>query len=150
MFNRSSSKSVLLLSELFFSSCYSYSSIFLLFSVQIVFFPPFRFCTCMLLHQVRRLNRMNHVLLNCHVTPKSKTPSISVDDSINDTLSVVHVRVSAPPDKGKANKAVLKSLADKLGVKPSKLSIQSGTTSRSKMVLLETDADLSTILAQIR
>jgi len=105
------------------------------------------------LHQVRRLNRMNHVLLNCHVTPKSKTPSISVDDSINDTLSVVHVvnvRVSAPPDKGKANKAVLKSLADKLGVKPSKLSIQSGTTSRSKMVLLETDADLSTILAQIR
>lgn len=93
---------------------------------------------------------MNHVLLNCHVTPKSKTPSISVDDSINDTLSVVHVRVSAPPDKGKANKAVLKSLADKLGVKPSKLSIQSGTTSRSKMVLLETDADLSTILAQIR
>ena len=102
----------------------------------------------MLLHQVRRLNRMNHVLLNCHVTPKSKTPSITVDDTSG--VPIVNVKVLAPPDKGKANKAVLEALADKLRVKSSKLSIQSGATSRSKVVQLETDADLSTILSRIR
>jgi uncharacterized protein (TIGR00251 family) len=91
---------------------------------------------------------MTNVLLNCHVTPKSKSPSITVDDTSG--VAIVNVKVSAPPDKGKANKAVLESLADKLRVKSSKLSIQSGATSRSKVVQLETDADLPTILARIR
>ena len=92
--------------------------------------------------------KLNHVLLNCHVTPKSKKPSVTLDDSQDP--AVINVKVSAPPDKGKANKAVLGALADKLRVSSSKLSIQSGATSRTKVVRLETDSDISTILAQIR
>ena len=101
----------------------------------------------MLLHQARRINRMSHfVLIHCHVTPKSKKTSITVDD----TSGVVNVKVTAPPAKGKANKAVLDSLADKLRVSSSKLSIQSGATSRTKVVRFQTDSDPSTFLAQVR
>ncbi len=44
------------------------------------------------------------------------------------------VKVSAPPEDGKANAAVLKTVADHLGVKPRQLILVSGATSRNKTV----------------
>ncbi len=47
---------------------------------------------------------------------------------------VLRVRVSAPPADGKANDALLRLLAKALGVPPSRLSIVSGASSRTKVV----------------
>lgn len=48
--------------------------------------------------------------------------------------SILKVRVTAPPEKGKANKAVLKLLARQLGLPLSALTIVSGSTSQQKML----------------
>lgn len=52
----------------------------------------------------------------------------------NDSLLV---KVSASPEKGRANEAVLAQIAEFLGVSPSKLKLIRGHTSRDKVVLLQ-------------
>ena len=47
---------------------------------------------------------------------------------------MLKVKVSAPPEKGKANQGLLKFLAKELGVKKNALSIVSGMTSPVKQV----------------
>ena len=47
------------------------------------------------------------------------------------------VAVSAPPERGKANQAILRVLADALGWKRSLLQLESGATSRDKWVRIE-------------
>jgi len=47
------------------------------------------------------------------------------------------VKVSAAPEKGKANEAVLELIADFLGTAPSNLLLLRGHTSRSKIILLQ-------------
>jgi uncharacterized protein (TIGR00251 family) len=47
------------------------------------------------------------------------------------------VRVSAPPERGRANEAVLDLLADKLDLPRRSLSIVSGHTAQEKVVLME-------------
>lgn len=44
------------------------------------------------------------------------------------------VRVKAPPEKGKANKEVIKVLAKKYGVKKSEVEIVSGATDQIKLI----------------
>ncbi|MEX6633298.1 DUF167 family protein [Hyphococcus lacteus] len=44
------------------------------------------------------------------------------------------IRVSAPPDKGKANAAILKLLAKALGLPKSALTVAAGETSRLKTI----------------
>jgi uncharacterized protein YggU (UPF0235/DUF167 family) len=44
------------------------------------------------------------------------------------------VRVAAPPEGGKANEAVLRLLADRLGVSKASLTLVSGRSSRDKIV----------------
>ena len=50
------------------------------------------------------------------------------------------VRVSAPPDKGKANKAVTAAVAKAFGLPKSAVSITAGEKDRLKTLQLETDA----------
>jgi len=59
------------------------------------------------------------------------------------------VRVTAPPEAGKANEAVLTLLADALGVRRRDLEVTSGRTSRDKVVTLSglTDDDVDARLA---
>lgn len=59
------------------------------------------------------------------------------------------VFVQSPPDKGKANKEVLKLFGAALGVKPSSLRVLSGATSRDK-VLLVPGIDVTTVQAKLR
>lgn len=49
----------------------------------------------------------------------------------------VDVYVNEPPDKGKANKAIIKFLAKSLGLPSSSLSIVRGVKSRNKTVLIK-------------
>jgi uncharacterized protein (TIGR00251 family) len=60
-----------------------------------------------------------------HVIPNARK------DEINDEESVLTVRTNAPPDKGKANRAVLKMLSKHLGVR---VRLVSGEKSRDKII----------------
>lgn len=50
---------------------------------------------------------------------------------------VLQARVSAPPVDGKANVALRKLVAKRLGVAPSKVSVVRGEKSRDKLVRIE-------------
>ncbi len=50
------------------------------------------------------------------------------------------IRVTAPPDKGRANKAVLKIVAETLGLSKSSVSIAAGEKGRLKTVAIDSDS----------
>ena len=50
---------------------------------------------------------------------------------------MLHLRIAAPPVKGKANTALLVFLSDILGVSKSRLSIEKGATNRMKVIAIE-------------
>ena len=50
----------------------------------------------------------------------------------------MQLRVTAPPDKGRANAAVVSMLAQALGVAKSRVRIVRGQTSRNNVVTVET------------
>ena len=60
----------------------------------------------------------------------------------------LRVAVSAPPERGKANEAILEVVAESLGCKGSAVRILSGATSRMKRVLV-TGMDREKILDRI-
>ena len=60
--------------------------------------------------------------------PNSKKPRVE-----QDLLGVLHVWVSQPPLEGKANMAVIESLAQYLKVKKSALMLVSGDKSKNKV-----------------
>ncbi len=47
------------------------------------------------------------------------------------------IRVSAPPEKGKANQRAAEILAEHLGIPKSRVFLQSGATSRDKIFLVD-------------
>lgn len=49
-------------------------------------------------------------------------------------MEEVHIKVTAPPDGGKANKAVCQVLAKSIGIPKSAVEVVRGTTSRHKLV----------------
>ena len=62
------------------------------------------------------------------VHPNSKYPRTE-----KDLTEMIHVYVNAPPLEGKANKAVVESLAEYLKVKKSKIVLIRGQKSKSKV-----------------
>jgi len=66
--------------------------------------------------------------LEIKVFPKSKEEKIVIDHGMT------KVYVKAVPDKGKANKEVIKLLAKKYKVKKSEVSIIRGLTVRNKLI----------------
>jgi len=46
----------------------------------------------------------------------------------------LHLRIAAPPVKGKANQELIKFLSDILGVSKSNLTIEKGMTSKMKVI----------------
>jgi uncharacterized protein YggU (UPF0235/DUF167 family) len=65
------------------------------------------------------------------VSPRSSINALEFDAS-----GALRARVTAPPVAGAANAAVLRLLADALGVPRSRLAILSGDSSRRKRVLV--------------
>ena len=72
-----------------------------------------------------------NLVLYVKVIPKSRTESVSFISS-----SEVRVKVTSPPEKGKANKRMIQLLASEFSVSPSKIKILKGHASRSKIVTL--------------
>ncbi len=63
-------------------------------------------------------------------------PNASKDRLVGEYAEQLKIAVTVAPEKGKANKAVIKVLSKWLGVKSSDIQIISGETSRNKKVLI--------------
>ena len=63
-------------------------------------------------------------------------PNASRDRVVGEHGDQLKIAVTVAPEKGKANKAVIKVLSKLLGVKSSDIEILSGETSRDKKVLI--------------
>jgi len=75
------------------------------------------------------------------VMPRSARPGIGSWRSGADGRQELEVRVAAAPADGAANEAVVKLLADALGVSRSEVAIISGHSSRHKRVGLPFETD---------
>jgi uncharacterized protein (TIGR00251 family) len=64
-------------------------------------------------------------------------PRASKDEILGYRGSALRVRVTAPPDGGRANEAVIALLAGALGVAKSRINIVRGMASREKVVMIE-------------
>lgn len=86
--------------------------------------------------------------LRVRASPKASRNEIAgiVEDS--EGRRALRIRVTAPADKGRANKAILKLLARTLGLAPSCLSVITGGHNRTKTILI--DGDPADILARLR
>lgn len=80
------------------------------------------------------------LLVHLRVTPNAGRDAIEGAERRDDGHTVLRVRVSAVPDKGKANAAVAAFLAKSLGVPKSAVSVVSGDTSRLKTLAVAGDA----------
>jgi uncharacterized protein len=74
------------------------------------------------------------LLLAIRVTPKSSRNEVTGLHTAADGAVSLAVKVSAPPDKGKANKAVIAVLAKAFDMPKSAFAIVSGETDRHKVV----------------
>ncbi len=72
-------------------------------------------------------------------------PNASKERVVGEHAEQIKIAVTVAPEKGKANKAVIKTLSKWLGVKSSDIQILSGETSRDKKVLVRnmTEEDLN-------
>jgi hypothetical protein len=92
-------------------------------------------------------HRMGEVRIAVRVRPG--TSRSRVGGSYGDTGQLV-VAVNAPPVDGAANEAVMKAVAAALGLRPGRVSVVSGHTSRSKVLALDVpDGDEATVLDEV-
>ena len=75
-------------------------------------------------------------------------PGARKDEIAGEWANSLKVRVTAPPEKGRANEAIVRLLAEKLGLKKSAIRVISGETSRDKRVLIQgiSHLELNTLL----
>jgi uncharacterized protein len=73
----------------------------------------------------------NGVLLRLKVVPGS-----SRDRIVGDLGGALKITVAAPPEKGKANKAVVHILAKALGLRDSQVEVTGGASTPNKTVLI--------------
>jgi uncharacterized protein len=71
------------------------------------------------------------VVLPVRAQPRARKPGVAGEQA-----GALKVGVSAPPEDGKANAALVESLADILGVRRSQVELLSGSTSRDKKLLI--------------
>ncbi|MEE2860688.1 MAG: DUF167 domain-containing protein [Pseudomonadota bacterium] len=70
-------------------------------------------------------------VLTLRVTPRARRNAVQLQGD------VLRVHVTAVPEDGRANRAVLKLLAGALSVAPSRLTVIRGDTARDKLVRLD-------------
>ena len=77
-------------------------------------------------------------------------PNPSKDRVVGKYADQIKVAVTVAPEKGKANKAVIKLFAKWLGIKSSDIQIISGETSRDKELFIRniTEEDLNKLVSQ--
>jgi len=90
------------------------------------------------------------VRIHLRVTPNAGLDRIDGFETRDDGATVLRVRVSAVPDKGKANAAVIAVLAKALGVPKSTITLLTGDTARLKTLHVSGDPDdLAAALAKL-
>ncbi len=64
---------------------------------------------------------------------------------------VWHLRIAAPPVKGKANRELIKFLSDVLGLSKSAITIEKGLTSKRKVIVIEglTEEEIRELLEKV-
>ena len=80
-------------------------------------------------------------------------PRARRDEVAGEREGTLLVRVTAPPVEGKANEAVRRLLAKRLGIAPGRVSVVRGASSRHKLVEIdgmEAAAALSILTASVR
>ncbi len=70
------------------------------------------------------------------ILPLKVVPGASRDRIVGEHGSSLKVTVAAPPEKGKANKAIIQLLAKALDVRPNRIEVVKGGTSPDKAVLI--------------
>lgn len=81
----------------------------------------------------------DRLVLFVRLTPKGGRDAVDGVETGADGKPHVKIRVSAPPEDGKANAALIGLLAKACGVPKSSVSILSGQTSRLKQVAIAGD-----------
>lgn len=76
-------------------------------------------------------------IIAIRLTPKAAANRIGTPRLLPNGTEQLTIYVTAPPDKGKANEAMLRLLANHLNLAPSRLEIIGGQTSRNKLVKVE-------------
>lgn len=76
----------------------------------------------------------NGIRIAIRLTPKAGRDAISGWQTGPNGSRVLKARVSAPPEDGKANDALIRLLAAKLHVGRSRIQIVSGAASRTKLI----------------
>lgn len=69
------------------------------------------------------------------------TPRASRNEVVDIRNGMLQVRTTAPPADGKANAAVIKLLAEFIGVAPSRIRLLRGPTNRNKQFLVTAAAN---------
>ena len=64
-------------------------------------------------------------------------PSASQNKLVRFENGVLHLKIAAPPVKGKANQELVKFLSDTLDVSKTSLTIEKGLTSRRKVIAVQ-------------
>ena len=77
------------------------------------------------------------VKIHVKVTPKAKNNAIENLSPNQNLADEIRIRVTAPPEKGQANKAVIELLSKNLNIGKSSVILLSGDTSRNKTFLLK-------------
>lgn len=78
-------------------------------------------------------------LVSLRVTPNAGRDAIEGNETRADGTVVLKIRVSAVPDRGRANAAVIALLAKALGRPKSALALTRGETARDKVILVSGD-----------
>lgn len=71
------------------------------------------------------------------ILPVRAQPGAKRDSIVGEWAGSLKIQVKAPPEKGKANEAIVELLAMELGISKSSIHIVSGETSRDKKVLIQ-------------
>jgi uncharacterized protein len=65
------------------------------------------------------------------------TPNAGRNEITGFREGVWHIKIGAPPDKGKANKELIDFLSERLGIKKSAILIIKGHAGRNKVIVIE-------------
>ncbi len=71
------------------------------------------------------------------IIPVKVQPNASKERIVGEYNGQLKIAVTAPPEKGKANKAIIKLLAEKLNIRVSSIKVIAGETSREKKIFIE-------------
>ncbi len=81
---------------------------------------------------IKIICEQNTVFFGVKVVPASSRTALAGIQN-----GIIRIKLSAPPEKGKANQALIEFLADLLGVKKKFIKITSGLTAKVKQIAVE-------------